>query len=140
LLDVERGLADAERAALLQDLAEIGALKELHRHEGTAVFEARDLDDAGDVRAGEAGRGACLAEEALDGNGVPRLVRIHELEGDALLRALIECGDDDAHSASTDDALDPEAAREHVSGRRVCASRLHVAELTALLSEIRARS
>jgi hypothetical protein len=106
LEDVVHGFADGERAAVRELRREITTPEVLHDHERGAVLESTDVDDTGDVLALDAGRGARLPPEALDDFRHGERVRKQALDGEALVEVLVPDGDDDAHTAPSEDPLD----------------------------------
>ena len=75
-------VSDVDEANARHAVVEGLAFEQLHRDEGAPVLEPTRVVDVDDVRALDAGRGARLAEEALDDDGA----RAGELRGEDLHR------------------------------------------------------
>ena len=103
-----QGLLDAQRPRG-DEVAQVGALDELHDEVGDAVDAALvvDGDDAG---VGQARRGAGLAPEAGDEVGGVGQVRVHHLQGHAPVQAPVP-GDVDGGHAAAGDPVDDFVAR-----------------------------
>ena len=82
---------------------------------GAPFSSVPDVDDARDVLALDLHRRARLAREARDGLGVAERLGQEELERDLLVELDVVRGDDDAHAAGAEDALDAVLAREDVA-------------------------
>src|SRR5205807_670922 len=78
----------------------------LHHDVRRAVVEATGVEDAHDVVALDLDRRLGLANEARDGVGGRRAVGEEELHGHGLVELRVRRGDDDAHAADAEHALD----------------------------------
>ena len=97
-------LGDAQRAALAQVPAQVGALDVLHREVAGLAVDAL-VEDAHEARVGELGRGACLAAEAgdeLGPAGALREVRVHHLDRDLAVQPPVAREVDGGHAAAGD--------------------------------------
>ncbi len=107
------GLLPGELAAALAgERGDVGALQVLHHHEGRAVLQRVDVHHAHDVLAGEAERGARLAEHARGHGVVVEERRVQHLDRDELVEAEVARLEHEAHAAAAEDALDRVFARE----------------------------
>lgn len=77
-----------------------------HHHEGAPVLEHVDVEDAGHVRALEAGDGSPLALEADHDLGHRPDLRPEELHSHALIEPEVARLEDDPHPSAPDDAND----------------------------------
>ena len=119
------GLLDAQRSLLGQPGAEVGAVEELHDDVRRAVLQRADVDDPGDVLALDLDRRSGLAVEPrhrlLIGGGLGE----QEFQRDALVELQVVRGDDDAHAARAEDALDPVLSSKDIADPNPCLFRLH---------------
>ncbi len=108
--DVDR-IFEGERSGVTKALRERLAAQVFHDEVGLSVFERTHVHQARDVLAPQTDRDARLASKARDGvaSGPGR----QELQRDALAELEVQRGDDDAHSAAADDALDAVLVRDH---------------------------
>ena len=97
------GALDGERTVHGDDLRERAPAQVLHDHVGPAAFIA-EVDDIDDVRVADAGRGARLALEALDGRFVLRDRGVQQLDGHEAAQALVGGLVDRAHPAVAEHA------------------------------------
>jgi hypothetical protein len=116
------GPVDGEEADASEQALEVLALEQLHDDVGLATLERADVHDARDVLALEAGDGAGLAHEALDGLLVPEQVRGEHLHRHVEMEERVVGGNDRAHRTLTEDAFDAVLAVDQVVPRG-CSSR-----------------
>ena len=118
--------ASDERRARLR--LEVHALEQLHHEEGRAVELGRDVGvgDADDVLALDAGRGARLALEPLEGLGATAHARQQHLEREVLARARVLDLVDHAHAAATDET-NRDVSRSDDGGKIRCGDLLRQA-------------
>ncbi len=122
LADLEQEV-DGERhghpSALVEPPGEVAALQVLDDHVRRAALELPHVDHARDVLALDLHGGARLAQEARDRVGAADGLRQQELERHLFVELKVVRGDDDAHPADAEHALDPVLSRDHVAGREV---------------------
>ena len=109
LADLEHhsgGLQDRHLPFFPQDPREIAADEVLHHDERRAALGRGRVQHADDVLALDLRDRARLAGEALGMHLVARGLRPEHLDRDKLVQALVPRGDDEAHAAGADHALD----------------------------------
>ena len=112
------GLADGQRAARRDLVAEIVAGQQLHHHEGHAALVGAHVEDPDHVIGLELRGGPRLAEEALHQLGLLRGLRQEELDRDPLPERLVLRLDDHPHAAGREHPIDAVLARDHRPGVR----------------------
>jgi hypothetical protein len=90
---------------LLQELAEVVALEELHHHVRHTVLERADVGDARDVLALELHRGLRFAKEPIHGVLIEQDVLAQHLDRDAFVQRQVRALGDHAHSAVAEDRI-----------------------------------
>src|SRR5262249_16302699 len=94
---------------------EVGALEELHHHEGDAALERAHVEDLCNMLACEVRGGPRLPQKARDGDLVRRDRRLEQLDRDRPAELPVKRGDDDAHPAHAEDAVDEVFAGDHLA-------------------------
>ena len=109
-------LFEREPSALLEHLVEIQPAQILHDEVGQPVVEPARVHDAHDMLALQVRHRARLSQETADRQPVLRGVAPEKLDGDRLFEVRVVRGDDHAHPADADDALDDELAAHDLTG------------------------
>ncbi len=108
-----------ERAVAIDDLGELLALEQVHRHEGDAL-DGPDVRDAHHVRVREARGRARLEHEALHHVEPQRQPGVEHLEGDALVQVDVPRLVDGGHAAGCRWPARSRSARRWPPGPAVC--------------------
>ena len=101
---VHRVLDADDRAPL--HFGEVVPFEVLHHHIRSAVLHSAHVDDARDVLVLDLHRRPRLTDEALRHLFVPGLVGVEEFDRDALVQLHVGRGDDHAHAALAEHAID----------------------------------
>ncbi len=99
------------RPVRAQHRSEILAVEQLHHDVRRAVVERADIGHPAHVLAAQLSRRPRLAREALDDTGRVDHRGVQELERDRSAERQVRGGDDDAHTALAEHALDAVLAR-----------------------------
>ena len=123
--EVDR-LLDRQEATLLEPRREVESLEVVHHDVGTAVLQLPHVGHAGHVLSLDLGRRPGLLEKAADEDGLLEGLGQQELQRDPLVELEVMRGDDDAHPARPQDALDTVLARQHHAGPNAALATLHL--------------
>jgi hypothetical protein len=98
--------------AALEEVTEVRALEQIHHDVRQALLGGADVEDADHMLALDARRCLRLPHEALEALGISGELGMKELHRDPFLQVNVLRGDDGAHAALADDALDAIATRD----------------------------
>ncbi len=115
---------DRQRDALVEDVLEIGALEELHRHEVAAVRQQAGVEQPNRVRAAQSLDRRDLAREPLLERG-DVLLLVEHLDRDRLAGGGVDRPVDAPHASRPHLALDAIASRQDGAGTLDCGRNIH---------------